>query len=342
MTAAPGWAWAVAGCVILVLLAIDLLVNRGQPGMRRAVLVSVAWVGAGTVFGIAVTVWQGGDAGQQYFTAYLVEKALSIDNIFVFVLLFQAFAVPAAYQHRVLFAGVLGALALRGGFIAAGAALLEHLNWAFYAFGAFLLVAALRMARGGVRPDPRRGLMLRGLRKVVPMSEDFDGMRFLTRRDGRLCATPLLAVLIAIETTDVVFAADSIPAAFGVTTDMFIVFTSNAFAVLGLRALYFVLADAMERFTYLSQGLAIMLAFIGVKMILADLVHIPTVASLGVIITIITVAVLLSVWKRRRQAAGPAAAPRATVPPKTEPTEAAPAQARRPHPPPPRGRGRVA
>jgi tellurite resistance protein TerC len=308
VTAAPGWAWAVAGCVILVLLAIDLLVNRGQPGMRRAVLVSVAWVGAGTVFGIAVTVWQGGDAGQQYFTAYLVEKALSIDNIFVFVLLFRAFAVPAAYQHRVLFAGVLGALALRGGFIAAGAALLEHLSWAFYAFGAFLLVAALRMARGGVRADPRRGLMLRGLRKVVPMSEDFDGPRFLTRRDGRLYATPLLAVLVAIETTDVIFAADSIPAAFGVTTDMFIIFTSNAFAVLGLRALYFVLADAMERFTYLSQGLAIMLAFIGVKMILADLVHIPTVASLGVIITIITAAVLLSVWKRRRQVAARAAA----------------------------------
>ena len=324
MTAAPGWAWAVAGCVILVLLAIDLLVNRGQPGMRRAVLVSVAWVGAGTVFGIAVTVWQGGDAGQQYFTAYLVEKALSIDNIFVFVLLFQAFAVPAAYQHRVLFAGVLGALALRGGFIAAGAALLEHLSWAFYAFGAFLLVAALRMARGGVRADPRRGLMQRGLRKVVPMSEDFDGMRFLTRRDGRLYATPLLAVLVAIETTDVIFAADSIPAAFGVTTDMFIVFTSNAFAVLGLRALYFVLADAMERFTYLSQGLAIMLAFIGVKMILADLVHIPTVASLGVIITIITAAVLLSVWKRRRQAAGPAAAPPAAAPPTTAPPATAP------------------
>jgi tellurite resistance protein TerC len=313
----------VAGCVILVLLAIDLLVNRGQPGMRRAVLVSVAWIAAGTVFGIAVTVWQGGDAGQQYFTAYLVEKALSIDNIFVFVLLFQAFAVPAAYQHRVLFAGVLGALALRGGFIAAGAALLEHLSWAFYAFGAFLLVAALRMARGGVRADPRRGFMLRGLRKVVPMSEDFDGMRFLTRRDGRLYATPLLAVLVAIETTDVIFAADSIPAAFGVTTDMFIVFTSNAFAVLGLRALYFVLADAMERFTYLSQGLAIMLAFIGVKMILADVVHIPALASLGVIITIIAAAVLLSMWRGRLGAAA-AAAPPAAEPPAAVLNEPAP------------------
>ena len=313
MTGTPGWAWVAAGCLILGLLAIDLLVNRGQPGMRRAVLVSAAWVGAGAVFGIAITVWQGGDAGQQYFAAYLVEKALSVDNIFVFALLFQAFAVPAAYQHRVLFAGVLGALALRAGFIAAGAALLESLSWAFYVFGAFLLVAALRMARGGIRVDAERGLVLRGLRKIMPVSDDFDGMRFLTRRDGRLCATPLLAVLIAIETADVIFAADSIPAAFGVTTDMFIVFTSNAFAVLGLRALYFVLAGAMERFSYLSQGLAILLAFIGAKMILAQVVHIPTAASLGVIIVIIGGAVLLSVWKRRRQAAAAAAAPAATA-----------------------------
>jgi tellurite resistance protein TerC len=303
VTGTPGWAWAAAGCAILGLLAIDLLVNRGQPGMRRAVLVSAAWVAAGSAFGLILVLWQGGGAGQEYFAAYLVEKALSVDNVFVFALLFQAFAVPAAYQHRVLFAGVLGALALRGGFIAAGAALLEHLSWAFYVFGVFLLAAALRMARGGVRADPRRGLVLRGLRKVVPVSEDYDGMRFVTRRDGKLSATPLLAALVAIETTDVVFAADSIPAAFGVTPDMFIVFTSNAFAVLGLRALYFVLAGAMERFTYLSQGLAVMLAFIGAKMILAPVVHVPTAVSLGAIIVIIAAAILLSVWKRRSAAA---------------------------------------
>jgi len=303
VTGTPAWAWMAAGSVIAGLLAIDLIVNRGQPGMRRAVLVSAAWVGAGIVFGIAIFAWQGGDAGQEYFAAYLVEKALSVDNIFVFALLFQAFAVPAAYQHRVLFAGVLGALVLRGAFIAAGAALLEHLSWAFYLFGAFLLIAAVRMARGGVRVDPRGGLVLRGLRKIMPVSGEFDGPRFLTRRDGRLYATPLLAALIAIETTDVIFAADSIPAAFGVTTDMFIVFTSNAFAILGLRALYFVLAGAMERFTYLSQGLAVMLAFIGAKMILAQVVHIPTVISLGIIVAIIAVAVVLSLWKERRAAA---------------------------------------
>ena len=338
MTGTPAWAWLAAGSAIAVLLAVDLIVNRGQPGMRRAVLVSAAWVGAGIVFGIAVVVRQGGDAGQEYFAAYLVEKALSVDNIFVFALLFQAFAVPAAYQHRVLFAGVLGALALRGCFIAAGAALLDRLSWAFYLFGAFLLVAAVRLARGGVRPDPRRSLVLRGLRKVMPVSEEFDGPRFLTRRDGRLFATPLLAALIAIETTDVIFAADSIPAAFGVTTDMFIVFTSNAFAILGLRALYFVLAGAMERFTYLSQGLAVMLAFIGTKMILAQVVHIPTVISLGTIVMIIVAAILLSVWKERRLAAAAAAAA-ASAPAATSPLAAtsapagpaAPAQMRRSH-----------
>ena len=338
MTGTPAWAWLAAGSAIAVLLAVDLIVNRGQPGMRRAVLVSAAWVGAGIVFGIAVVVRQGGDAGQEYFAAYLVEKALSVDNIFVFALLFQAFAVPAAYQHRVLFAGVLGALALRGCFIAAGAALLDRLSWAFYLFGAFLLVAAVRLARGGVRPDPRRSLVLRGLRKVMPVSEEFDGPRFLTRRDGKLYATPLLAALIAIETTDVIFAADSIPAAFGVTTDMFIVFTSNAFAILGLRALYFVLAGAMERFTYLSQGLAVMLAFIGMKMILAQVVHIPTVISLGTIVTIIAAAILLSVWKERRLAAAAAAAA-ASAPAATSPLAAtsapagpaAPAQMRRSH-----------
>jgi len=196
----------------------------------------------------------------------------------------------------------------------------------------------VRLARGGVPPDPRRSLVLRGLRKVMPVSEEFDGPRFLTHRDGKLYATPLLAALIAIETTDVIFAADSIPAAFGVTTDMFIIFTSNAFAILGLRALYFVLADAMERFTYLSQGLAVMLAFIGTKMILAQVVHIPTVISLGTIVTIIAAAILLSVWKERRLAAAAAAAA-ASAPAATSPLAAtsapagpaAPAQMRRSH-----------
>jgi tellurite resistance protein TerC len=303
MTGTPGWAWVAAGCVILGLLAVDLAANRGQPTMRRAVLVSAGWVAAAVVFGGILVAWRGGGAGQEYFTAYLVEKALSIDNVFVFALLFQAFAVPAGHQHRVLFAGILGALALRAGFIAAGAAMLEHLSWAGYLFGALLIAAAVRMARGGGHVDARHGVVLRALRKVMPVSESYDGGRFLTRLGGRLAATPLLAVLVVIETTDVIFAADSIPAALGVTTDMFLVFTSNAFAVLGLRALYFVLAGAMQRFGYLSQGLTAMLGFIGVKMLLAGVVHIPAAVSLGVIILIITTAVLLSAWQRRRVAA---------------------------------------
>src|SRR5215472_5965204 len=275
MTGTPGWAWAAAVGVILGLLAVDLAMGRGQPTMRRALLVSAGWVAAAIVFGGVLLAWRGGAAGQEYFTAYLVEKALSIDNVFVFALLFQAFAVPAAYQHRVLFAGVLGALVLRAGFIAAGATLLEHLSWAGYVFGGLLIVAALRMARGGVHVDTTHGLITRALRRVMPVSEGYHDGRFLTRLDGRLAATPLLAVLVVIEATDVIFAADSIPAALGVTTDMFLVFTSNAFAVLGLRALYFVLAGAMARFGYLTQGVTALLAFIGVKMLIAGVLHIP-------------------------------------------------------------------
>jgi len=267
------------------------------------VLVSAAWIGAGIAFGLVIAVTQGGGAGQEYFAAYLIEKALSVDNLFVFAVLFRAFAVPPASQHRVLFFGVIGALVLRGGFITAGAALIHQLSWAFYIFGAVLLAAAIRMARGGPQAGPGGGLVLRGLRKIMPVTEDHDGTRFVTRPAGKLAATPLLMALIAIETTDVIFAIDSIPAAFGVTTDVFIVFTSNAFAILGLRALYFVLAGVMERFAYLSQGLAVLLAFIGAKMIFSPVWHLPTVVSLGGVIVIITGAILLSVWKRRRAAA---------------------------------------
>jgi len=301
VTGTPGWAWAVTGGVLLVLLAADLLANRGQTGMRRAVLISAAWLAAGTGFGLILMLSRGGQAGGEYFAAYLVEKALSIDNVFVFALLFQAFSVPAAYQRRVLFAGVVGALVLRGAFIAAGATLVERFSWTFYLFGALLVAAAVRMVRGGGHSRPPGGLALRGLRRVIPVTEEYDGARFLTRRAGRLVATPLLAVLVTIETADVIFAIDSIPAVFGVTTDTFIVFTSNAFAILGLRAMYFVLAGAMERFSYLRQGLAVLLAFIGVKMLLADVVHLPTVVSLGAIVAIIGVAVLLSVWRQRQE-----------------------------------------
>jgi tellurite resistance protein TerC len=299
VTGVPGWAWLAAGGVICCLLAIDLVASGRRPGMSRAVVASVIWVGAGIGFGLVITLWQGADAGQQYFAAYLLEKALSVDNLLIFVLLFQAFGVPAAGQHRVLLAGVAGALALRGGLIAVGAALLDQLSWVFPVFGVLLLFAAWRMARGQVTAGPRPGLVLRRLGQILPVSDDFDGTRFVTRRQGRLAATPLLAVLVAVETTDLVFAADSIPAAFGVTTDVYLVFTSNAFAVLGLRALYFLLAGAVDRFTYLTQGLAVLLAFIGAKMILEPVLHIPTGVSLAVIAVTLTSAAGLSRWKRR-------------------------------------------
>jgi tellurite resistance protein TerC len=309
MTSAPAWAWAAAVAVICGLLAIDMVTTRRQPVMSRTVMLSVAWVGAGIGFGLILILWQGFDAGQQYFAAYLIEKSLSVDNLFVFAVLFQAFAVPAASQHRVLLAGVAGALVLRGAFIAAGAALIDHLSWAFPAFGGLLLIAAVRMARRGGPPDPSRGLVLRGVRKVVPVSDDYDGSRFFTRIDGRRVATPLLVALVAIETTDVIFALDSIPAAFGVTRDAFLVFTSNAFAILGLRALYFVLAGALERLRYLSLGLAVLLAFIGAKMILSPVLHIPTAVSLGAIIVIIGVAAGMSMWKGPRVTHGQAGTP---------------------------------
>jgi TerC family integral membrane protein len=295
MTAAQGWAWAAAGGVIAVLLVIDLLVIRGQPRMRTAVLVSIAWVAAAAAFGLLLIPWLGGSTGQEYFAAYLIERALSVDNLFVFALLIGALAVPAAHQNKVLTTGILGALALRGAFIAAGAALLDHLGWALYAFGALLLVAAVRTARGGPRSVP-----LAGLRRKFPVSGGYAGLRLLTRDGGRLSATPLLLALIAIAITDVIFAIDSIPAALGVTTDMFVLFTSNAFAVLGLRPLYFVLVGAMARFTYLSQGLAVLLAFIGVKMMLTPVVHVPAAASLGVVAAIVAAAILLSLWQGRR------------------------------------------
>jgi tellurite resistance protein TerC len=314
MIIVPGWAWAATAGTIGCLLVIDLLATRRPPGFSRSAALTAAWVAAGAGFGIVIVATLGGDAGQQYFAAYLTEEALSVDNLFVFALLFQAFAVPAASQRRVLLAGVIGALALRGGFIAAGAALLDHLSWASYAFGALLLVAALRMARSGTDSAPSGGLVLRGLRRVVPVSADFDGMRFFTRQEGRLVATPLLVVLIAVDIADLIFAVDSIPASFGITTNVFIVFTANAFAVLGLRSLYFVLAGALRRFSYLRQGMTLLLVFIGGKMIVSPVLHVPTAVSLGVIVVIIAGAVAASLLHSSRQPSPAAPDARPDVP----------------------------
>src|SRR4029077_4549280 len=226
---------------------------------------------------------------------YLIEKSLSVDNIFVFALIFGYFAVPARHQHRVLFWGVLGALVFRAIFISAGATLLEQFHWMIYVFGAFLVFTAVRMSLARTQhSDPGKNPVLRLMRRTVPMTETYAGPRFTVREAGRRLATPLLAVLVVVETTDIVFAVDSIPAIFAVTDDTFLVFTSNAFAILGLRALYFLLAGLIGRFRYLKMGLAVVLGFVGAKMLLTDVVHIPIWISLVAIGCILGVAVVAS------------------------------------------------
>ena len=297
----PLYVWAATLGVIGAMLALDLLVfhrDAHEVSMREAALTSAMWVALGVLFGVGVWVVAGGEYGGEYFAGYLIEKSLSVDNIFVFALIFGYFAVPAKYQHRVLFWGVVGALVLRAGFIAAGATLLDRFSWTVYVFGAFLVFTGVRMARQrDEHVDPSRNPILRLLRRRVPMTDDYEGQRFFIRRAGRVLATPMLAVLVVVETTDVVFAIDSIPAIFAVTDEPFLVFTSNAFAILGLRALYFLLAGMISRFAYLKIGLAAVLTFVGVKLLLTHYVHMPIWLSLGVIAGILGTSLVASlVW----------------------------------------------
>jgi tellurite resistance protein TerC len=304
----PVWAWIATLAAILAVLAVDLRAHRHahEVTVREALAWSAVWLAAGTAFGAVVWAAWGGQRAGEYFGGYLIEKSLAVDNIFVFTLIFTSFAVPQAYQHRVLFYGVLGALVMRAGFIAGGVTLLDRFGWVLYIFGAFLLVTAVRMVRARDRePDPRTSRSLRLARRVLPAVEDYHGQRFWIRRAGRLAATPLLVVLVLIEISDVIFAADSIPAVLAITGEPFLVFTSNAFAILGLRSLYFLLAGLMDRFAYLKLGLAAVLGFVGLKMLLADLIEIPIAASLGIIAGCLAIAVIASLRATR---AAPAAA----------------------------------
>jgi tellurite resistance protein TerC len=284
--------------VIVGALLLDLFVfhrDAHEVSAREAAVSSAVWVALGLAFGVVVWITAGGENGAAYYAGYLIEKSLSVDNIFVFALLFGYFAVPNRYQHRVLFWGVLGALLLRAVFIAAGAEMLERFHWTIYLFGGFLLFTGVRMLRhDSAESDPGRNPVLRLLRRRVPMTEQYEGQRLFVRRDGRRLATPLLAVLVTVETTDVVFAVDSIPAVFAVTDEPFLVFTSNAFAILGMRALYFLLAGVMGRLPYLRYGLAAVLAIVGVKMLASGVVHVPVWASLGAIAAVLTVSVVAS------------------------------------------------
>jgi TerC family integral membrane protein len=295
----PLWAWAATLAVLAVLIAADLVLTRGaESGLRAAAVESGLWLAAALAFGGVLWLWRGPAIGGQYLAGYLLERALSVDNIFVFVLLFVSLQVPAELQRRILFLGVVGALVLRAAFIAAGGALIEHVSWIFYVFGALVLLAGARMFRSG-EAGAGKNLAVRGLRRVLPVTEHYADGRFFTRAGGRAMATPLFVALVAIAVTDVVFALDSIPAVFGVTRDLFVVFTSNAFAVLGLRALYFLLAGSVDRFAYLKPGIAVLLVFIGVKMLISPLVHLPLWVSLAVIAVVAGVAVVASLWRDR-------------------------------------------
>ncbi|WP_051382965.1 TerC family protein [Gloeobacter kilaueensis] len=289
------------------MLALDLGVFHRKAhavSFKEALGWSGVWIGLALAFNAGLYFWMGPEPALQFLTGYLIEKSLSVDNIFVFVLIFSAFSVPAIYQHRVLFWGVLGALVMRAILIIAGAALLEHFHWIIYLFGAFLIFTGIKMALPAKKEkDITDNPVLKLARRLLPVTDDFVEDRFLLKRAGQWVVTPLFLVLLLVETTDLIFAVDSIPAIFAVTTDPFIVYTSNVFAILGLRSLYFVLAGVIDKFYYLKQGLAAVLTFVGAKMLLVDIYKIPIALSLGVIALILAVAVVASLWRARRQAA---------------------------------------
>ena len=304
MTAFPLWAWFGFSALVVLLLLLDLFVlARGsrEISFRRAMALSAFWVCAALLFGAAIFVLAGPQRGGEYLAGYVVEKSLSVDNVFVFALIFSYFAVPARYQYRVLLWGVVGALVLRGVFVLVGAGLLERYDWMVYVFGVFLIYTGIRMAlHRDSEVHPERNPVLRLVRRIVPMAGGFEGERFFVRRAGKLMATPLFAVIVVIGTTDVVFAVDSIPAIFAITTSPFVVWSANAFAVLGLRPLYFMLAGMMERFVYLQSGLAVVLVFVGAKFIYGGLFgKVPIWVSLPFIATVVAVSILSSLWKTR-------------------------------------------
>jgi tellurite resistance protein TerC len=301
----PLWGWLAVLGVILAMLMVDLFMHRDAHVIRlkEAATWSAIWVALGVAFGGFIWAVYGSEFGQQYFAGYLIEKSLAVDNVFVWAIIFAYFAVPREYQHRVLFYGVLGALVFRGIFIASGSALISSFSWILYIFAAFLLFTGYKMlVQRNEHIDVSNSKVLRWFNRRVPMINEYRGQKFFLRRNGVLIATPLLAVLILIEVTDIIFAVDSIPAIFAVTDEAFLVFTANAFAILGLRAMYFLLADMMHRFIYLKLGLALVLMWVGVKMLLkVDLFYIPTTISLAVIATIIGTSIWLSLRATRGQ-----------------------------------------
>ena len=300
---APIWLWVAFNVFVLVMLALDLGVfhrTSHAVSLKEAFAWSAVWIALALVFNAGLYFWRGQEPALQFLTGYLIEKSLSVDNIFVFVLLFSAFGVPVAYQHRVLFWGVLGALLMRGILIAVGAVLLEDFHWILYLFGVFLIFTGIRMAlHKETKVHPERNRILKFMRRLVPVTAEYERDRFFVRRSGQFLVTPLLLVLVAVETTDLIFAADSIPAIFAVTTNPFLVYTSNVFAILGLRSLYFVFANFIDKFYYLRLGLAAILSYVGVKMIATDIYHIPSALSLVIIAGILAITIVASIMRAR-------------------------------------------
>ncbi|CAA9347124.1 MAG: Integral membrane protein TerC [uncultured Nocardioidaceae bacterium] len=321
------WVWAAVLGVILAMLALDLVAHRKAHvvGVKEAAAWSLVWVSLGLGFG-ALVWWQyGGQAGGEYLAGYLIEKSLAVDNVFVFALIFTYFAVPREYQHRVLFYGVLGALVFRAIFIAGGVVLINSFAWVLYLFGAFLIYTGWKMfTHRNDEMDPSHNPVLRLVRKRIPSTDEYHGQKFWVKKAGKWVATPLFSVLVLVETTDIIFAVDSIPAIFAVTQDPFLVFTSNAFAILGLRAMYFLLADLIHRFVFLKAGLAAILMFVGVKMLLLDVWKVPIWLSLTVIAACITVAVVASLRATRRPPSTPRSGPPADDQPSPVDTHAPP------------------
>ena len=299
--------WIAFNVFVLGMLAIDLGIFHRKAhavSLKEAGLWSCIWIGLALIFNVGVYYLWGQEKALEFLTGYVIEKSLSVDNLFVFLMVFQYFNTPAQYQHRILFWGIVGALVLRAIFIITGAALLSNFHWMIYVFGGFLVVTGIKMfLQGDEKIEPEKNPVVRLFQRMIPVTHEYHGQNFFILKSGKRHATLMMVVLIVVETTDVIFAVDSIPAIFAITTDPFIVYTSNVFAILGLRALYFMLAGIMELFVYLKVGLSFVLVFVGVKMLLVDIYKIPIGASLGVIGGILLLSILASLASRRRAAA---------------------------------------
>ncbi len=310
------WLWIGFNVFVLAMLALDLGVFHRKAhaiSIKEATIWSAVWISLALVFNLGLyffwdkisptSTYSNSEAALAFFTGYLLEKSLSVDNIFVFVLIFTFFAVPPMYQHRVLFWGIIGALMMRATLIGVGALLLKEFHWVIYLFGGFLIFTGVRMAlHRNEEMHPEKNPLVKLLRKIMPVTENYHGDKFFIRQAGILMATPLFLVLLLVESTDLIFAVDSIPAIFAVTNDTFIIYTSNVFAILGLRSLYFLLAGVVDKFYYLKLGLSLVLVFVGAKMMLVDIYKIPVGLSLGVIFTILAISIVASLWRAKKLA----------------------------------------